>query len=199
MIGKLKGVIDSYGEDHVIIDVQGVGYVVQCSARTLQRLPKPGEAAALSIETHVREDAIRLYGFMSDVERDWFRLMQVVQGVGTKGGHEVLKFDPDGNPVAGSGEGFWVEGRSGAFILPEGVETVRASAAGPDGSMWIVADVNAGSATQPIKGQADVVLMKLDSAGHVVVSRALPVQVPVRTLTASMPSRKYRYNWRPSM
>ena len=84
MIGKLKGLIDSYGEDHVIIDVQGVGYVVQCSARTLQRLPKPGEAAALSIETHVREDAIRLYGFMSDVERDWFRLMQVVQGVGAK-------------------------------------------------------------------------------------------------------------------
>ena len=84
MIGKLKGLIDSYGEDHVIIDVQGVGYVVQCSARTLQRLPKPGEAAALSIETHVREDAIRLYGFMSDTERDWFRLMQMVQGVGAK-------------------------------------------------------------------------------------------------------------------
>lgn len=99
--------------------------------------------------------------------------VQVVQGAGSKGAHEVLKFDPDGNPVAGSGEGFWVEGRSGAFTLPQGVETVRASAAGPDGSMWIVADVNAGSATQPIKGQADVVLMKLDSAGHVVVSRAL--------------------------
>ena len=84
MIGKLKGLIDSYGEDHVIIDVQGVGYVVQCSSRTLQRLPKPGEAASLSIETHVREDAIRLYGFMSDVDRDWFRLMQVVQDVGAK-------------------------------------------------------------------------------------------------------------------
>jgi len=84
MIGKLKGLIDSYGEDFVILDVQGVGYVVQCSSRTLQRLPKPGEAAALSIETHVREDAIRLYGFLSDTERDWFRLMQMVQGVGAK-------------------------------------------------------------------------------------------------------------------
>jgi Holliday junction DNA helicase RuvA len=84
MIGKLKGIVDSYGEDHVILDVQGVGYVVQCSARTLQRLPKPGEPSALSIETHVREDAIRLYGFMSDNERDWFRLMQMVQGVGAK-------------------------------------------------------------------------------------------------------------------
>lgn len=84
MIGKLKGVVDSFGEDIVILDVHGVGYVVQCSSRTLQRLPKPGEAAVLSIETHVREDAIRLYGFLSDTERDWFRLMQSVQGVGAK-------------------------------------------------------------------------------------------------------------------
>lgn len=99
--------------------------------------------------------------------------VQVVQAAGTKDGHEVLKFDPDGNPVAGPGERFWVEGRSGVSSLPEGVETVRASAAGPDGSMWVVADVSAGSSTQPIKGQADVVLMKLDSAGNVVISRAL--------------------------
>lgn len=84
MIGKLKGLIDSYGEDHVILDVNGVGYVVQCSARTLQRLPPVGEAAALSIETQVREDAIRLFGFSSDAERDWFRLLQSVQGVGAK-------------------------------------------------------------------------------------------------------------------
>lgn len=84
MIGKLKGLIDSYGEDHVILDVNGVGYVVQCSARTLQRLPQAGEAAALSIETQVREDSIRLFGFASDAERDWFRLLQNVQGVGAK-------------------------------------------------------------------------------------------------------------------
>ncbi len=84
MIGKLKGVVDSYGEDFVILDVQGVGYVVHCSARTLQRLPGIGEAAALSIETHVREDMIRLYGFRSDAEREWFRLLQTVQGVGSK-------------------------------------------------------------------------------------------------------------------
>ena len=84
MIGKLKGVIDSYGEDFVILDVHGVGYVVQCSARTLQKLPPPGEAASLAIETQVREDAIRLFGFLADVERDWFRLLQTVQGVGSK-------------------------------------------------------------------------------------------------------------------
>lgn len=84
MIGKLKGVVDSYGEDHVILDVHGVGYVVQCSARTLTALPPVGEAAMLSIETQVREDAIRLFGFRTDNEREWFRLLQTVQGVGSK-------------------------------------------------------------------------------------------------------------------
>ncbi len=84
MIGKLKGVIDSYGEDFVILDVHGVGYIVQCSARTLQALPQPGEAAALAIETQVREDAIRLFGFASDLERDWFKVLLGVQGVGAK-------------------------------------------------------------------------------------------------------------------
>ena len=84
MIGKLKGLIDSYGEDFVILDVNGVGYVVQCSSRTLQKLPGAGEAASLAIETQVREDAIRLFGFTSDAERDWFRLLQGVQGVGAK-------------------------------------------------------------------------------------------------------------------
>ena len=84
MIGKLKGLIDSYGEDFVILDVNGVGYVVQCSARTLQKLPRPGEASALAIETQVREDSIRLFGFESESERDWFRLLQSVQGVGAK-------------------------------------------------------------------------------------------------------------------
>lgn len=84
MIGKLKGVIDSFGEDVVILDVGGVGYMVHCSTRTLEALPGRGEAATLSIETHVREDQIRLFGFTSDLEREWFRLLQTVQGVGTK-------------------------------------------------------------------------------------------------------------------
>jgi Holliday junction DNA helicase RuvA len=84
VIGKLKGVVDSYGEDFVILDVHGVGYVVHCSSRTLQNLPPTGEAAVLSIETHVREDMIRLFGFRTDQEREWFRLLQTVQGVGAK-------------------------------------------------------------------------------------------------------------------
>lgn len=84
MIGKLKGVIDEYGDDHVILDVHGVGYVCFCSTRTLQNLPAPGEAAVLAIETIVREDMIRLYGFADVDEREWFRLLTTVQGVGTK-------------------------------------------------------------------------------------------------------------------
>lgn len=90
MIGKLKGVIDSYSDDSVILDVHGVGYVVHCSARTLQALPQPGEAATLSIETYVREDQLKLYGFASDIEREWFRLLQTVQGVGAKSALSVL-------------------------------------------------------------------------------------------------------------
>jgi Holliday junction DNA helicase RuvA len=84
MIGKLRGVIDSYGEDWVILDVGGVGYVVFCSTPTLSALPPAGEAATLAIETYVREDQIRLFGFATDLEREWFRLLQTVQGIGTR-------------------------------------------------------------------------------------------------------------------
>ena len=84
MIGKLKGTIDSYGEDHVILDVHGVGYQVHCPSRILQGLPRAGEAAILFIETIVREDLIRLYGFGDEAEREWFRLLMTVQGVGAK-------------------------------------------------------------------------------------------------------------------
>lgn len=83
MIGQLKGVVDAIGEAHAIIDVGGVGYEVQLSSRTLRNL-KHGETVVLTIDTHVREDAIRLYGFQSEVERSWFRTLQGVQGVGSK-------------------------------------------------------------------------------------------------------------------
>jgi Holliday junction DNA helicase RuvA len=90
MIGKLRGVIDGYGEGHVVLDVHGVGYLVHCSQRTLQMLPPAGEAATLSIETYVREDQIKLFGFATDLEREWFRILMEVQGVGAKVALAVL-------------------------------------------------------------------------------------------------------------
>ena len=89
MIGKLKGTVDEVGEDHAIIDVHGVGYVAFCPIRTLSGLNE-GEAAVLYIETYVREDMIRLYGFATHLEREWFRLLQSVQGVGAKVALAVL-------------------------------------------------------------------------------------------------------------
>ncbi len=91
MIGKLKGTVDEIDEDHCTVDVHGVGYVAHCSAKTLAALPAPGEAVVLYIETYVREDMIRLYGFQTPLEREWFRLlMGNVQGVGAKVALAVL-------------------------------------------------------------------------------------------------------------
>ena len=84
MIGKLRGTVDGVGVETAVLDVGGVGYLVHCSPRTLSALPAPGEPASLLIDTHVREDMIRLYGFVTEAEREWFRLMQGVQGVGAR-------------------------------------------------------------------------------------------------------------------
>jgi Holliday junction DNA helicase RuvA len=84
MIAKLRGKVDESGEDWVIVDVGGVGYMAFCSGRCLQRLPGGGEDVTLLIEMQVREDHIHLFGFTDTYERDWFRLLQTVQGVGAK-------------------------------------------------------------------------------------------------------------------
>jgi Holliday junction DNA helicase RuvA len=128
MIGKLKGLVDSFGEDFVILDVHGVGYVVQCSSRTLQKLPRNGEAAVLAIETMVREDAIRLFGFTSDAERDWFRLLQTVQGVGAKVALAILGIlSPDE--------------LAGAIAMQDKTAIARASGVGPKLAARIVAEL----------------------------------------------------------
>jgi len=84
MIGKLTGQVDEIAEDHLILDVNGVGYLVFASAKTLAAMPARGGAASLLTETHVREDHIHLYGFASVAERVWFRTLTTVQGVGVK-------------------------------------------------------------------------------------------------------------------
>jgi holliday junction DNA helicase RuvA len=90
MIAQLTGRIDQLAEGSCIVDVNGVGYLVHASTRTLAALPPPPAAARLLIETHVREDAILLYGFAESAERDWFRLLTTVQGVGAKVALSVL-------------------------------------------------------------------------------------------------------------
>ena len=90
MIGKLTGIVDTFGTDWLILDVHGVGYQVHCSAKTLEALPARGDAATLFIETQIRDEQIRLIGFMSEVEREWFRLLLTVQGVGSKVALAVL-------------------------------------------------------------------------------------------------------------
>jgi holliday junction DNA helicase RuvA len=84
MISKLKGRIDAYGPDWVVIDVNGVGYHCFCSAKTLSALPSPNEFAEILTEMLVSQDMIRLVGFATQSEREWFKLLQTVQGVGTK-------------------------------------------------------------------------------------------------------------------
>lgn len=95
MIGKLTGTLDSHAEDHIILDVGGVGYIVFCSGKTLAMLPPVGGAVGLITETHVREDHIHLYGFANIEEREWFRTLTTVQGVGVKMAMAILSvFSP---------------------------------------------------------------------------------------------------------
>jgi Holliday junction DNA helicase RuvA len=84
MIAKLAGMVDQVGSDSAVIDVGGVGYLAFCSTRTIGKLPPAGAPVTLLIETHVREDHIHLYGFSDPAERDWFRRLTTVQGVGAR-------------------------------------------------------------------------------------------------------------------
>jgi Holliday junction DNA helicase RuvA len=128
MIGKLRGVVDSFGDDFVILDVAGVGYVVNCSGRTLQHLPRVGEPATLAIETQVREDSIRLFGFSRDAERDWFRLLQSVQGVGAKVALAILSILPP-------------DELANAIAMQDKATVSRASGVGPKLAARIVAEL----------------------------------------------------------
>lgn len=94
MIAKLSGRIDSVGAGRLILDVGGVGYLVQASGRTLARIGAAGEAVSLLIDTQVREDAFNLYGFCDAAEQDWFRLLTGVQGVGAKAALAILSATP---------------------------------------------------------------------------------------------------------
>lgn len=97
MIAKLAGMLDSVGDDHAVVDVGGVGYLVFCSGRTMRALPAVGQPVVIHVETHVREDHIHLYGFADEAERDWFRLLQSVQGVGARVALAILTVHAPGD------------------------------------------------------------------------------------------------------
>jgi len=90
MIGKLSGRIDYRSNDHILLDVRGVGYMVYCSDRTLAALPSVGEAVALYTDLVVREDLLQLFGFPTLVEKEWHRLLMSVQGIGAKASLSIL-------------------------------------------------------------------------------------------------------------
>ncbi len=150
---------------------------IKAEARTVQvngkpvTLPAGPDKWALAI----RGTSTETVGFAAADRSD---AVYVVQGSGTAGANQLLKFQSDGGaapaPAGGNvGETQWVDGRLSQETLPDGIAAVRASAVGPDGSLWLVADLSKGPGTQPIKGAQDVALMKYDTAGRLVATRAL--------------------------
>jgi Holliday junction DNA helicase RuvA len=165
MIGKLRGTVDSYGDDFLILDVHGVGYVVQCSARTLQNLPRIGEPATLAIETQVREDAIRLFGFSADLERDWFRLLQGVQGVGSKVALAILSILPPADLAS-------------AIATQDKTMVSRAQGVGPKLAARIVAELKDKA---PAFGSVDPLVARLSGSDEVAAGPK-PVQDAISAL-----------------
>src|SRR5208337_2952094 len=153
MIGKLRGTVDSTGADHAIIDVGGVGYEVACSSRTLGALPPPGEAVTLSIETHVREDAIKLYGFLTDAERSWFRLLQSVQGVGAKVALSILST-------------LDICQLAQAIALQDRVMVTRAPGVGPKVALRIVNELKDKAPPLAISAAAAIAAVPANGAAH---------------------------------
>ncbi len=148
MIGKLKGLVDSYGDDYVLIDVQGVCYEAFCSTRSMQALPQPGEAATLFVEMIVREDMIKLYGFAAEAEKMWFRTLTSVQGVGARVALGILSTLEPGE-------------LSSAIALQDKTAVGRAPGVGPKLAQRIISELK-GKA--PETAGADAGVLGLQSA-----------------------------------
>jgi len=151
MIGKLTGKVDSVAADHIILDVAGVGYLVHCPSSTLSKMVA-GATVSLAVETKVSEDAIRLYGFSSSEERDWFRLLQTVQGVGARVALSLLST-------------LSVRELERAIVLGDKAVVGRAPNVGPKLALRIVTE---------LKDKAPSVLLKGHEAGsnvHVLTPR----------------------------
>src|SRR5512147_3023367 len=162
MIGKLTGRLDQVSLHAVIVDVGGVGYEVTLGARALTSLPPVGQSVTLAIDTHVREDEIRLYGFASEHERAWFRALQTVQGVGAKIALAVL-----GTLSA--------EELANAVALQDKGQVARAPGVGPKVATRIVAELkdkmpSLAPAIRPVGGLAPVAALPEGASARDAVS-----------------------------
>ncbi|HEX9769350.1 MAG TPA: Holliday junction branch migration protein RuvA [Kiloniellales bacterium] len=193
MIGKLTGVLETRGEDWALVDVRGVGYLVFCSARTLERAGRQGDGVSLLIETHVREDHIHLYGFADPAERDWFRLLSTVQGVGARMALAVLSALSPGDLIraiaaqdkAALTRANGVGNKLAARIVTELKDKAGRLALGPG------AAAGAGAASTGLEASAEDALSALVNLGYgrsealgavVEASRRLGSQAPLAAL-----------------
>ncbi len=151
MIAKLTGTVDTVGEDWAVIDVQGVGYLVYCSARTLGHLA-PGAGASVHVETHVREDQIALYGFRDPAEQAWFRLLTGVQGVGARVALAILGVQPP-------------ESLSHAVAAGDKAALTRAAGVGPRLANRILGELKDKAATIDLGGAPDQAVVPEGAAG----------------------------------
>lgn len=186
MIGKLRGKIDAIGESIVILDVNGVGYEVQCSARTLRDL-SVGDELSLTIDTHVREDAIKLFGFRSEVERSWFRTLQTVQGVGAKVALGVLGVLKPSELATAISLGDWAAikqapgvGKTVAEKIVVGLKNkVPALSAG---TIALPGDVKSGAMAPPEGNAAAEAISALSNLGYNPVQASTAVAAAVKEL-----------------
>jgi len=193
VIGKLTGVLETRGEDWALVDVRGVGYLVFCSARTLERAGRQGDGVSLLIETHVREDHIHLYGFADPAERDWFRLLSTVQGVGARMALAVLSALSPGDLIraiaaqdkAALTRANGVGNKLAARIVTELKDKAGRLALGPG------AAAGAGAASTGLEASAEDALSALVNLGYgrsealgavVEASRRLGSQAPLAAL-----------------
>jgi Holliday junction DNA helicase RuvA len=161
MIGKLSGRIDYKADDHILLDVKGVGYIVYCSDRTMMALPSVGEAVALYTDLLVREDLLQLFGFTSLVEKEWHRLLMTVQGVGAKASMAILgALGPDGVSRA-IALGDWNAVKAAKGIGPKTAQRVVLDL--KDKAPSVMAMSGQRALTQPDAGDFDAVIDVIDT------------------------------------
>ncbi len=197
MIAKLHGIVDSAAADRAVIDVAGVGYLVFCSARTLARLPEVGQPARLFIETHLRQDHIHLYGFVDPVERDWFRLLTTVQGVGARVALAILSvLGPDELLLAiaaqdkalvsrADGVGPKLAGRVVAELKDKAGGLALGPAVGADAARagGMIDAVSGGSATDAVSALVNLGFRQAEAYGAIAqVRRRLGTEASVESL-----------------